>query len=272
LVLCPLSFIVALAGCRNNCDLVEAELRTREMQLIDLRTERDHLLAHNEALRREISALRGGSPWKLSPEEASQTYTLRSIVLGRQTGGLDDDGKPGDEALQVLVEPRDADGHTVKVPGTLTVMAFEITPEGLKRPLCAWDVSGDALRRAWKNGLLSTGYYLVLPWKTWPGNEKVRVVARLILSDGRTFEAEKDVTVRLVPPAHRKPLPEPADRPREEGPPPRKLEGADTLGWRSSSRAAAGPPATLWQRPGAPSLIDAVEFRAPVPLPDPAAR
>ena len=222
------------------------------MQLADLRTERDQLHSYNDALQREIAALRGGSPTKLSPEEASQTFTLRNIVLGRQTGGLDDDGHPGDEALQVLVEPRDQDGHTLKVPGTLVIRAVEITPEGLKKPLSSWEVTGDALRRSWKNGLLTTGYYLVLPWKVCPTNEKVRVVAEFTLSDGRAFEAEKDVTVRLIPPGHRPPPP-PDGANGPTLPPPHILGGADGMGRRSPAAK--------------PSLIEAVEFRAPVPLP-----
>ena len=156
-VLGPLSLVLSLAGCRNRCDLVEAELRTREMQLADIRAERDQLVGHNQALQREIIAIRGAGPIKLSPEEASQTFMLRSIVLGRQTGGLDDDGQPGDEALQVLVEPRDVDGHAIKASGTLLIRAVEITPEGLKQPLCWWEISGDALRKSWKTGLLSNG-------------------------------------------------------------------------------------------------------------------
>ena len=80
--------------------------------------------------------------------------------------------------LQVFVEPRDGDGHTLKAPGTLTVHAFEITTEGLKKPLCSWEVSANESRRSWKSGLLSTGYSLVLPWKVWPSYDKVRVVAQ----------------------------------------------------------------------------------------------
>jgi hypothetical protein len=270
-VLCPLSFVLVLCGCHGgNCDLVEAELRTREMQLADLRAERDNLVAHNQALQREVCSLRGGSPYKMSPEEASQTYTLRSLVLGRQTGGLDEDGQPGDEALQVQVEPRDGDGHTIKAPGTLRVHAAEITTEGLKNPLCSWELSADELRRTWKNGLFSTGYSLVLPWKVWPSNEKVRVVAQFTLSDGRVFEAEKDVMVRLVPAAHRKPTTGPP--PAVDGPPlppPRKLEGGEGFSWRSVlGRPAPAPAAPWWKQPEEKTpLIQVIEFRAPVPLP-----
>ena len=269
-VLCLLSFVLCLPGCRHNCDLVEAELRTREMQLADLRTERDQLHASNEALQHEIAALRGGSPTKITPEEASQMFTLRSLVLGRQTGGLDDDGHPGDEALQVLVEPRDADGHAVKVPGRLVIQAVEITAEGLKKPLSAWEVSGDGLRRSWKNGLLSTGYYLVLPWKVWPSNEKVRVVAQFTLSDGRAFEAEKDITVRLVPAAHRAPPP-PLPPQGVDGPPlppPHILEGNDASPWHAPPpKPTEADPAASRPNGRKPSLIEAVEFRAPIPMP-----
>lgn len=55
------------------------------------------------------------------------------------------------------------------------------------------------------SGLLSTGYVLVLPWKVWPNNDKVRVVAQLRLPDGRLFEADKDVTVHVVPAEKRPP-------------------------------------------------------------------
>jgi hypothetical protein len=268
-VLCPLSFVLFLAGCRGgNCDLVEAELRTRETQLADLKCERDNLVAHNQALQREINALRGSSPIKISPEEAAQTYGLHSVVLGRQTGGVDEDGRPGDEALRVVLEPRDADGHTIKAPGTLTVSAAEITAQGAKKPLCSWEVSADELRGSWKNGLFSTGYSLVLPWKAWPASEKVRVVAQLTLSDGRMLEAEKDVTVRLVPPAQRKPPAGPADV--LDGPPlppPRKAEG-DGLGWRAApARTKPAPSARWWEQPVEPApLIQVIEFRAPVPI------
>jgi len=57
--------------------------------------------------------------------------------------------------------------------------------------------------------LLGSGYFLILPWKVWPSNDKVRVVAQLRLPDGRLFEADKDVTIHLPPPGQR-PAPPPA--------------------------------------------------------------
>jgi hypothetical protein len=267
--LAPCAVCLVLAGCRNHRDLTEAELRTRERDLYTLRDELSKSEAFNESLRREVSALRGIPPSHVGPGAAPQSYAVTTVTLGRQTGGYDADEAPGDEALQVIIEPKDPDGHTIKAPGTVEVQAFEITREGLKVPLSTWHVSADQLRRSWRSGLLSTGYSLILPWQVWPSTEKLRVVVHFKLDDGRLFEADKDVTVRIAP--ERKKVMPPADGigPQPElvpppvefkPPPPRKLEGpAPFDGWNDvplsgaeparQHRAAASPLAAELLRP-----------------------
>src|SRR5262249_26964849 len=61
-------------------------------------------------------------------------------------------------------------------------------------------------------GLLCTGYFLVLPWKTWPSNPKLRVVVQFISEENRLFVADKDVTIRVAPAMHRKPPPPDEDK------------------------------------------------------------
>jgi hypothetical protein len=213
----PIIALTIVAGGCHNCDLVEAELRSRESDLLRLRGDLYRAESENAALHRELHDVRQGAGVALIPELASQTYPVRQVVLGRLTGGYDEDDCPGDEALQVVLEPRDADGHALKAPGFVRIVVLEITPEGLKAPLSSWDISPDQLRRTWRDGLLSTGYHVVLPWKAWPASNRLRVVAQFTLADGRLFEAEKDVTVHLPPAAYRKPLPRPAIR-EEMGP------------------------------------------------------
>lgn len=189
---------LACIGCRSQCDLVEAELRTKERQLRELKEEACRTELFNEALQNELRAIRPQAHSAISPEQASQSYTLKEIALGRTTGGRDDDGLPGDEALQVLIEPRDPDGHAIKAPASVRVEAAQISQEGLKTPLCYWDVSAAQLRRTWRSGLFANGYDLVLPWKAWPTSTKVRVTVRMTIADGRVFEADKDVTIRVA--------------------------------------------------------------------------
>ena len=211
LVVFLMGWLSLATGCRR-ADLVEAELRTRERELRETRSDLDRSELYNQALQSEmgdlrksgaghpsICARRGSPDPAATPEFASQIYTLKEIVLGRLTGGYDEDKIPGDEALQVILEPRDLDGQAIKAPGHLTVTALQISQEGLKTHLSTWEISPDQLRRTWRNGLLSTGYYVVLPWKIWPTSSKLRVIAQFTLADGRAFEADKDVTIRLPP-------------------------------------------------------------------------
>src|SRR5262245_8147624 len=119
-----LASTLALAplACRNN-DRVENELRARDIQYREALQELGRAESRNHALLREMDALHKGS--KLLPEQAAQIFGVKRIVLGRGTGGQDDDGLPGDEALRVLLEPRDEADHTIKAPGTLQVAALE---------------------------------------------------------------------------------------------------------------------------------------------------
>jgi hypothetical protein len=261
------------AGCRN-CDLVEAELRTKDRELRNLKGELQNTQLYNQALQTELQTLRPVAVAPMSPELASQTYTLKELVLGRQTGGYDEGGGPGDGALQVVVEPRDPDGHAIKAPGTLVVEVLQITPEGLKTPLSSWQIPPEQLRRNWRSGLLSTGYQLVLPWKVLPRYSRLRVTARLILTDGRVFEADKDVTIRL--PAAPESKPGPLLAPMEPVPVlpepelplfvPRKVEthkASDSTQSPDPEQNDKAIPATSWQRSDAAPLPSTVRLLAP---------
>jgi hypothetical protein len=252
------------AGCRSNCDLVEAELRSRDHELREVRDELHRMQMYNDGLQREMRALKRHHAAGAPPEESTLVFTLKSVTLGRQTGGYDDDDCPGDEALQVVLEPRDVDNHVVKVPGTLDVRVMEVSPEGLKKPL-AWHLAPDQLRQTWRSGLLSTGYFVVLPWKVWPAAEKLRVVVLFSLADGRAFEADKDVNVRLPPLSRRKPLPAVPDEletaPVEQAPAPRRIDPPPA----SADKMPGAQPAGLWQNSASRSLSGAVQILPPRP-------
>jgi hypothetical protein len=254
------------AGCQHcERDLVESELRHREDDVHELKSEVCRLQACNDGLQRELQAVRQTSSAKITPELASQTYVLKSVDLARQTGGYDSDGVPGDEALQVVLEPRDPDGQAIKAPGTLDVQALEITAEGLKRPLSSWHVPPEQLRRTWRSGFLSTAYFVVLPWKNWPTCEKLRVVAQFTLADGRVFEADKDVVVHLQQPGGHSPPPAPdapagpALDPEPPLPAPRKVDPPPPEPVKTT---AAG----LWETLPAAPLAGAVQVLRPVPI------
>jgi hypothetical protein len=255
-----LSLLLAVSGCRHNQELLETELRTKEIQYRELLDEFDKAKHHNQALEREVADLRHGVP--IPPEVAAQTFTVKRITLGRMTGGQNTDKVAGDDALQVVLEPRDGSDHVIKAPGTLQVWTLDIDSHGVKVPLNSWVVGPGELGRSWRSGFLGSSYTLTLPWKNWPHSENVRVVVRLVLGDGRIFEADRDVKVRLTPGAPRHTpdgpnLPEP-HFPDADLHMPRPVP--------EKSQASPGSPVTAastWLRS---SLEDAVSLQQRVPM------
>jgi hypothetical protein len=280
-----LALISAVCGCRS-CHRVESELRAREQDVLQLREDLDRCSVYNQTLQHELHSLRG--ELGLGPDgQPPAAYPVRSIALGRQTGGRSNDNCPGDETLQVQVEPRDPEGQAIKAPGMLVIQVQEISAEGVKRPLSSWEVPQEQLRKAWRSGLLTTGYVLNFPWKVWPSAEKLRVTAQFQLADGRVFEAEKDISVRLTPADRRtaivpdsKPASSPIapHAPEDSGPmllpaprkadpvkisksPPGKPAIADT-----NAQSGTNPPPILWEKVDPPPPAPSAEILPPIPL------
>jgi hypothetical protein len=245
-----------LAGCKTNnrYDVIEAELRTRERELSDTRAALDQsrnlLRAYEASQARRAVVPTGGGPF----------LPVSKVEIGRGTGGVDEDGAPGDEGLMVVIVPRDEDGSAVKVPGRALVAAWEITPAGLKNPIGSWDISSDALRRTWKSGFISTGYFVALPWQTLPSTDRVRVAVRLVTTDGRAYEADRDVSVRPPFAALNNVLPYPSS-PIPGSRPPVPTVPVPPPGSGSQPLYPEAPP------PGVPSAIPPGAEELPPPAP-----
>jgi hypothetical protein len=257
-----------LCGCRNHNELLENELRQKDALYREALGDLKRIEAQNEALMREIGAIRSGGGPVLPPEVAAPMFGLRRISLGRGTGGYDNDNLPGDESLLVVVEPRDGEDHVVKVPGCLHVTAIEIDPHGMKKPLCWWSLTTEQLAPLWKQGLFSTGYAVIMPWTAFPHCDTVRVVAQFTLPDGRAFETDKDVKVRLLP------LPPPAPMPEWQAPPSPVPPSPVPPPWHAPAPSpfvqptGGVAPAAQWSPT---PLTEAIELGPPRPLTGPLA-
>ena len=236
-----------LTGPDRRYDLLEAELRTREREVAELRGEvarqgqLNQLFGQPSAARPDLPPC--DPPGVFSSSGRVLTLPLKDVILAAGTGGVDEDNLPGDEYLQVVIAPRDDDGTVVKVPLRGTVRAYEVSTEGLKTPLGQWDVTPDQMRKSWKSGLLSSGYFVPLQWDRPPAADRLRLVARVATADGREFEADKEVRVRPLTPPRPAPAPGPAwdtlPPPAATGPPPPLPPGTEEL----------PPPARLRYRP-----------------------
>jgi hypothetical protein len=199
--------LLALNGCssltakREKQEIVEAELRAQERHIMDLKAEVERKEGHIHGLDLELERAQQAAIGQKSGEPQSPGV-IKEITLGRLTGGYRNNPRSNfDDSLQFLVEPRDADGHSIKVPGSLHIELFEITPAGLKNMLSSWDITQRELRRSWDQPLIgSPAYRILIPFKALPAHERMRVVVRLIILDGKPFEAERDFTIRLPGP------------------------------------------------------------------------
>ena len=190
--------LVLITGCQNQRqELVESELRCMVQRIEELEKERARLKGEVGQLESELDTQQRKAA--KAPQPTGATLIVKRITLGRLTGGYrKDPAILHDDALQVLLEPRDADGASVKAPGTVHIDAYELTPEGLKAPLSGWDITSGELRRTWDAPLIGGPCYRIeLPWKAWPTTERLKVVVRFTTLDGQPFEVEKEVDVRL---------------------------------------------------------------------------
>jgi len=189
-----------LTGKQDKPDLLEAELRTREREILEARSENQQLRGLVDAYQRQgVPCANPGMPGFVPHNSQSIGPALREVTLGSGTGGRNDNNIPGDEGLIAVIVPKDEDGTAVKATGHATVTAQEISKEGLKFPIGKWEVPADQLRRTWKSGLISSGYFVPLQWDRPPGSDRVRVSVRFTTPDGRSYETDKDVKVVPLP-------------------------------------------------------------------------
>ena len=196
-----LLLILLLVACRGRPnvrqDAIEAELRTRERENRELQesleaTKNQSKALENELLRRQAVQTKGVA------NDHSIGIAIRDISLGTGTMGLNEANLPTDQGFQVVIVPRDEDGSPLKVPGTVKISASQISSTGTKESLGAWQVDGADLRKSWKTGLFSTGYYVPVIWQNAPTSPRIRITVQLLTLDGRTFEAEKEITIRIA--------------------------------------------------------------------------
>src|SRR5262249_8085542 len=105
----PLICLLALfAGCRGRSDLVGSDVGTKDRELREARERLQQTQVINEALERDLIHGRA-APAVTEESHTGPVAGMKDVVLGRGTGGVDLDEQPGDDALQVVVTPRDED-------------------------------------------------------------------------------------------------------------------------------------------------------------------
>ena len=122
---------------------------------------------------------------------------VASLVLNRMLcGGYNADGRPGDEGITVVLEPRDAHGRIVKAPADVSVVVLDQALDGEAARVARWDFSATDLA-----GRFSTGQGMLIQ-STWPAarplHGDLHLFVRYTTHDGRRFEVDRPIRVVLA--------------------------------------------------------------------------
>ena len=142
------------------------------------------------------AATRNSDPIRNVSAGPSSRWASQIVLNSRLTGGYDFDGKPGDEGLLVVIEPRDLSGKYVPLPASVMVEAFD-----QQERIARWDFDVAETTSKLRTTLMGRGIHLELPWPVEPPrNRKVQVVARYFdIASRRELTAKRFVKVDLLP-------------------------------------------------------------------------
>jgi hypothetical protein len=191
--------VLAGSGCTAQDPTVSLSRQLVEAK-DSLRKAQDETLALREQLaRREeqvqtLQALGAG-------KRLEKLFAVKRIAIGSYSGGMDLDGKPGDDGVKVLLEPHDAQDSTVKAAGDVTIQLYDLAAPQAQNLLATCRYTPEELAGKWTNGFLSQYFLFECPWgKNVPRHNQITV--RATFTDyltGLSFTDQKVVTVNLTP-------------------------------------------------------------------------
>jgi hypothetical protein len=180
----------------------------------DIQRDNDQLRKDNRELSDQVETLR-----RLGPDCLEKLFHVATIELGRHTGGVDLDGRPGHDAIKVYLDPLDRQGSVIKAAGEVIIRLFDLAAPAEKNLIgeYAWNV--EEMGKEWSGGFGVYRFSFVCPWKAGPpAHEEITVRVEFVdYLTGRRFTAQKACKVNLPPP-DLAPASAPASQPQAEQP------------------------------------------------------
>jgi hypothetical protein len=147
-----------------------------------------------------VSELRSRTSDKENPpERLNPDLTIDRIVLNEAvSGGLNLDGKPGDELLGVVIEQRDAKDARMIAPGDVSIVVVDPAIEGKASKIARWDFDADEVAKHVRRNREGAALQFELPWPKMPEHSDLRLFVRFTTYDGRKLEANLPIEVQLT--------------------------------------------------------------------------
>ncbi len=195
--------IVVLLAAAAGCD--PAAPATATPNANTLAKQVSQLEAQNQKLKddiaqqnKQIETLQGlGGPARLE-----KIYHVESIELSRYTGGVDEDKKPGDDAVDVFVAPLDQQRDKIKAAGSMTVEIYDLAQPASENLVGRYVWNVDELAKQWKSGLMANFYRVRCPLPKDRPLKHADLTVRVTFIDfltGKQFNAQTTAKATLPP-------------------------------------------------------------------------
>ncbi|HTN77440.1 MAG TPA: hypothetical protein VL096_19410, partial [Pirellulaceae bacterium] len=131
--------------------------------------------------------------------EAIDPQVSRLFINPFHTTGIDTDQQPGDDAIKVLFEPRNAAERFVPLAGEVSIVLLDPAKSGDAARVARWDLSKQRVGEGLIEARPQHGIKLELPWPEQPPQHgKLSLFVRYTSPDGQTTEATSDIFVSVA--------------------------------------------------------------------------
>ena len=201
-VACVLAALLTLAGgCvvdKREYDSLANELAESKASVRKLKQDTEGLQAVVTDQQKQIQALQ-----ELGERRLERLFHVQWITLGRYTGGVDLDGKPGDDGIKVYLHPADQDGSIIKAAGKVRIQLFDLAAEPKDNLIAQYEWPPEKLSKQWASGFMAYHFSFECPWKSAenpPRHDEITVRVEFIdYLTGKAFAAQKLCKVQLPP-------------------------------------------------------------------------
>jgi hypothetical protein len=122
------------------------------------------------------------------------------------TAGYDDDGRPGDDGIRVVIEPRSAGGQILAAAGRVSFVLMDPLVTGSSSRVARWDFTVEQAEHAYDKTAESEGLHFELPWINMvPSHRTMHLFVRYHTADGRKLDIDKELDIALRPADERRP-------------------------------------------------------------------
>ena len=199
LAACLLCLALAQCACTNG----DAKFERLNDELVKCRIDNDRLTQENSDLQQAKNALdkQVSTLCSLGQEKRLEwLFYPKTVDVGRESAGIDYDGKGSDGGIRVYLNPIDKDGSIIKAAGSAKIEFFDLSLPGDNR-IAAYDFPVASIGKQWESGFITYHYRFDCKWQHGrPEHPDITVVATFVdYLTGKTFTSQKVITVRLGP-------------------------------------------------------------------------